>query len=335
VVRAVPRLDRERVRRLRQVLLMFLGAPLSHAWSTVVRSKRMLLVSGFVEMLVCLPPAAYVLRNVDAAAGRRVDALAIAQHFDPDFMADLRARTPSYDDDLTALCVASFVAFFFVRTFLSAGYVGLAASRRPSRLAHFVREGASTYWKFLRLAAAAGVAAYLLSIAAKPLLAQVEEWAKLRAEPTAIRYRLVTQLVVFAAFCLVAMIFDYARVGVRLHRRPGVFAEVGRAALFVLQHPASTIALLVLSLAIEMGAVLACGWLVQIADGGYFTTTAIVLVLVQFVVTLREAARLFHLAGAWQLRAGEAGEERKAPEVIAPEADRPDVLGSPLPWNTR
>jgi hypothetical protein len=314
---------------------MFLGAPLRHAWSTVARSKRMLLVAGFVETLVCLPPAIYVLRNVDAAAGRRVDALAIAQHYDPDFMADLRNRTPGYDENLTALCYASFVAFFFVRTFLSAGYVGLAANPRASRLSHFARDGAATYWKFLRLAVFAGVVAYLLSIAAKPLLAQVEDWAKLRAEPTAMRYRLVTQIVVFGAFCVVAMIFEYARVGVRLRRRPGVFAEVGRAALFVLQRPAATVALLLVSLVIEMGAVLACGWLVQIADGGYFTTTAIVLVLVQFVVTLREAARLFHVAGAWQLRAGAVGDERDAPEVVAPEEDRPDVLGAPLPWNTR
>jgi hypothetical protein len=131
------------------------------------------------------------------------------------------------------------------------------------------------------------------------------------------------------------MNIEYARVGVRLHRRPGVFAEAGRAALFVLQHPAATLSLFLVSLAIEMGAVLACGWLVQIADGGYFTTTAIVLVLVQFVVTLREAARLFHVAGAWQLRAGAAGDERVGPEVIVSEPDRPDVLGSPLPWNTR
>jgi len=314
---------------------MFLGASLRHAWSTVARSKRMLLAAGFVEMLVCLPPAAYVLRNVDAAAGRRVDSLAIAQHFDPDFMADLRSRTPSYDDNLTALCVASFVAFFFVRTFVTSGYVGIAATNRDPRLSQFAREAGATYWKFLRLALAAGAAAYLLSIAAKPLLSQVEDWAKLRAEPTAVRYRLVTQLVVFGAFCVVAMIFDYARVGVRLHRRPGVFAEVGRAALFVLQHPAGTLSLFLVSLAVEMGAVLACGWLVQIADGGYFTTTAIVLVLVQFVVTLREAARLFHVAGAWQLRSGAVGEERDAREVVAPESDRPDVLASQLPWNSR
>jgi hypothetical protein len=81
--------------------------------------------------------------------------------------------------------------------------------------------------------------------------------------------------------------------------------------------------------------VLACGWLVQIADGGYFTTSAIVLVLVQLVVTLREGARLFHIAGAWQIRSGEAGEELRRPEVIVPEPEAPDVLRTQLPWHTR
>ena len=61
----------------------------------------------------------------------------------------------------------------------------------------------------------------------------------------------------------------------------------------------------------------------------------IVLVVVQFVVTLREAARLFHVAGAWQIRSAEAGEERRAPEVIEPETPESDVLRSPLPWNVK
>jgi len=315
--------------------LIYVGESLRHAWTTVARSKRLLALVGFADLLVCLPPVLYVMRHVDAAAGRRLDALAIAQHFDPDFMADLRSRTPSYDDDVTTLCVASFALFFFLRAFVSATYVGAAAADRPLRLAQSAREGGANYWKFLRLAALAGIAAYLLSIAAKPLLKQVEDWAQMRSEPTAHRYRLVTQLVVFGVMSVVAMIFDYARVGVRVRRRPGVLAELGRAALFVLQHPGRTLTLFAVSLALEAGVVLACGWLVQVADGGYLTTTAIVLVLVQFVVTLREAARLFHLAGAWQLRSGDAGDERETPEVIVPESDAPDVLRSSLPWNSR
>ncbi len=314
---------------------MSLVEPLRHAWATVVRSKRALIWVGFVDLLVCLPPVVYVLRQVHDAAARRVDALAVARRFDADFMADLRNRTASYDDDLTALCLASFAIFFLVRPFVSAGYVGLAAMRRPARLSQFAREGGSNYWKFLRLAAAAAVVAYLFSIAAKPLASQVDEWAKARSEPTADRYKLVAQIVVFAAFCVASTVFDYARVGVRMRRRPGVFGELGSAALFVLQHPARTLTLFALSFALEIGAVLAGGFLVQVADGGYYVTSAIVLFVVQTVVTLREAARLFHVAGAWQLRAGEVGDEGRASEVVSPEPDAPDVLRSPLPWNTR
>ena len=315
---------------------MFLGQPLRHAWKTVRSSKRLLVAVGFLDFLVCLPPTLYVMRHVDGAASHRVDALDVAKRLDGDFMADLRGRAPGFDDDLALLCLASFVLFFFLRPFVIGSYVGAAASRRRAHFGRSAKEGGLVYWKFLRLACVAVVAAYLLSLAARPLLAQVDEWALLRAEPTANRYKLVTNFVViYGAFSIVAIIFEYARVGIRMNRRPGVFAELGRSALFVLQHPASTLGLYLVCLGIEMGAIFACGWLIQIADGGYFTTSIIVLVLVQAAVTMREAARLFHVAGAWQIRAMEAADERRIAAAVVPEREEADVLRTPLPWNLR
>ena len=311
---------------------MFLGEPLKHAWKTVRSSKRMLVAVGCVDMICCFPAVFYVLRQMHAAAAHRPDALQIAKSLSPDLMADLRT---GFDDNLDVLCLTSLVLFFLIRPFVVGAYVGLSATRRRLHFGQFAREGGSVYWKFLRLALVAVVAAYLLSIAVKPLLEQVEDWARLRTEPTASRYKIVTNAVVFAGFHLVAMIFDYARVGIRLARRPGVFAEIGRSALFVLQHPMQTLAIYAISLGLEIGAIAACGWLLQVADGGYLTTTAISLVLIQFVVTFREAARLFHLAGAWRIRASEAGEEGREAEVTSPEPEGGDVLAVPLPWNVR
>ena len=314
---------------------MFLGGPLRHAWRTVLSSKRMLVFVGLTDFLVCLPPTIYVLRQVGAAAAHRTDALDLAKRFDPDFFADLRAPESAFDENLTILVVASFVLYFVLRPFVLGAYVGLAATRRRVHLGYFAREGGALYWKFLRLAAVGGIAAYLLSIAAKPLLTQVTEWAASRSEPTANRYKLVTNLVVIGAFWVTSMVFEYARVGMRMSRRPGVLKELGRSALFVLQHPASTLAMLLVSLAFEFGVIAGFGWLIQVADGGYFTTSAIVLVLVQLVATLREAARLFHVAGAWQIRSAEAGDEGRDAAVVTPETDTPDVLRAPLPWNLR
>lgn len=315
---------------------MFLGNSLAHAWKTVRGSKRLLLLAGFVDLLVCLPPTIYVLREVQGASAHRVDALEIAKRFDGDFFAELRNRG-AFDDDLAALCAVSFVLFFFVRPFVVGGYAGLAASRRRAKFAHFAREGGASYWKFLRLAVVGAAACFLISLAAKPLLTQATEWTRLRPEPTKDRYLQITQALVLAALGVAAMIFDYARVGVRIERRPGVLAELGRSCLFVLQHPARTLTLFAVSLAFEFGVVFTFGWFVQLAEspGGYFTSSVIVLLLFQVVVTLREAARLFHLAGAWRLRADELGDERRAPEVIAPEPDAADVLRDPLPWNLR
>lgn len=316
---------------------MFLGEPLKHAWLTVRSSKRMLFAVGFLDLIVCLPPVLYVLRTVNASAGHRPDALQLAQQLSPDMMADLRAPGAGFDETLSVLCVSSLALFFLIRPFVVGAYVGLSATRRRAHFGQFAREGGSVYWKFLRLALVAVLAAYLLSIAVKPLLEQVDEWARLRTETTAYRYKIVTNAVVFGAFHVLAMIFDYTRVGIRIARRPGVFAEIGRSALFVLQHPLQTLAIYAISLGLEVGAIAACGWLIQVADlpGGYFTTTAVVLVRMQLVVTLREAARLFHIAGAWRIRASEAGYEDRESVAAVPEPEADDVLGVPLPWNVR
>jgi hypothetical protein len=314
---------------------MFLASAVSHAFRVVRNSKRLLVVAGFADLLVCLPAAMYVLHRVHAEAGQRVDALDLAKRYDPDFMADLRNHAPGLDDDLMWLTVGCLALFFMLRPLVVGAFVSLAATRRRMRLPEILRESASTYWKFLRLSVFELVAVFLLAIATKPLLAQVAEWAGLRSEPTANKYRLITNLVVYGAFCVVAIVFDYARVGVRVERRPGVLGELGRAALFVLQHPARTFALFVASLAMEVGVVYGLGYFVQIADGGYFTTSIVVLVLVQLVVTLREAARLFHVAGAWHVRSSEAGDEARAGQPIRPDEPDSDVLRSPLPWNVR
>jgi hypothetical protein len=314
---------------------MFLGPPLRHAWDVVSHSKRMLAMMGLLDFAICLPATLYVSQQVHAVAGRRLDALDLAKRYDADFVADLHGRGAGFEHATTTLVFATLAVFFLVRPFVVGAYVGLAASPRRTRFSHFAREGGAAYWKFLRLSVVALAAAWLVSIAAAPLLDEVAEWAKSRTEPTSNRYLLVTSVVVLAALHLVAMVFDYARVGVRLARRPGVLREIGRAALFVLQHPARTLTLYLLSIAIEAAVVLGLGWTVQLADGGYLTTSAIVLLLFQVVATLREATRLFHLAAAWQLRAGEEGDEEREPEVVVAEPEAPDVLRAQLPWNVR
>jgi hypothetical protein len=315
---------------------MFLGDPLLHAWRTVISSKKILVLVSFADLVVCAPAGIYVLRQVNGLAAHRADALELARRYDQDFMADLRSGASGFDANVTALVIASFVLFALLRPLVLGGYVGLAATNHKLRLGAFLREGGAVYWKFLRLAVLGGIAAWLLSLAAKPLITQVNSWAEARPEPTSNRYLLVTNVVLFAGFCLVSMVFEYARVGVRVERRPGIFAGIGRAAVFVLlKHPARTVTLFLVSFALECGAILGFARLVQVADGGYFATSAIVLVLVQILVLLREAARLFHVAGAWQLVATEAGEELEEPAVTAVALAESDVLRAPLPWHVR
>jgi hypothetical protein len=314
---------------------MMAAQALRHAWRTVRNSKRMLVWVGLVDLLVCLPAAVLYGGAVHAVAGRRADALELAQRFDPDFFADLRSRAPELDTSLAALALASLVVYFLVRPLVMGGFVGAAASGRRMHFAAFAREGGALYWKFLRLSFVAVVACYLLSIGAKPLLDKVAEWAVARSEATAHRYHLVTQVVVFGVFCLLAVVLDYTRVGMKLSRRPGVFREFGRSALFVLHHPGRTLSLFAVTFAAELAVLAGFGWLVRTVDGGYLTTSEIVLVVMQGVVTLREACRLAHVAGAWHIRAADAGEEPRERQVVVPEPPDSDLLRSSLPWNAR
>jgi hypothetical protein len=51
------------------------------------------------------------------------------------------------------------------------------------------------------------------------------------------------------------------------------------------------------------------------------------------LVALREACRLFHLAGAWRIR--EAEDRSLGSALRRPEGDVPDILDERLPWHAR
>lgn len=311
---------------------MLLADACRAGFGAVRRSKRLLACSALTTGLAGLPLAVFVARQVDAQGARRPDATEVARFLDPDFFADVRSANPSFDADAVALVVVSIVLAFAVRPLLWGGYAGIAATKKRLTFAKFVREGGNTYWKFLRISAVGLVLLFAVSVGLKPLLDTVERFAL--SEPTEIaarNARTVAQVIAFLALCVPAMIADYARVGVRMRRRPGVLAEFGRSAMFVFQHPFRTSGFYLIGLALEAAAIAAMVLLIRMADGAYVATSVVVLVLGQLLVALREATRLFHLAGAWTIR---EAEERPAPRRPAePESQGDDLLDKPLPWH--
>jgi hypothetical protein len=176
------------------------------------------------------------------------------------------------------------------------------------------------------------VTAYLLSLAASPLLDYIDDQAaNFRTEGPAETYRRITEAVVFAAFWVLGTILDYTRVGIRMHRRPGVLAELLRSAVFVMQHPVDTLGFSALSFGIEIAVIWGFALLLDAADGAYLITSVTILILVQVLVALREACRLFHHAGAWNIRRREEG-GGEAEEERADGLSRDDLLAD-LPWN--
>lgn len=301
-------------------------------WGAVRRSKRLLLCAALTTALISLPFGFWAGRAADVAGARRPDAKLVARSLDPDFFADVRAANPSFDADAAALVAAALVLMFFVKPLVTGGFVGIAATQKRLSFGKFVREGGNVYWKFLRISAVEVVVMLGLSLALKPLLTTFDDWAQGAPGEDAARSRTwAAEGLAFGALCAVAMVFDYARIGVRMRRRPGVLAEIGRAAMFVVQHPFRTTGFYFAGLLLEIAVCAPFFLLVRIADGGYVLSSGVVLLLGQGVVALREGARLFHLAGAWRIR--QAEELPQAPARRPDESDGQDLLGERLPWH--
>lgn len=302
-----------------------------HGFRAVRRSKRLVALVALVDTLICLAPALYVGRAVFQSVGYHVDATAVAKAPDMDFFGDLRAQTGGgLDDNLTILVVGSLLVFFVVRPLIMGGYVGIAAERRRLLFAEFVREGGALYWKFFRLALVGLAAMYLLSLAARPLLEYIDELAeRLQSETVVLNYRGTTELIVFAAYLAAATVLDYTRIGLRVRRQKGVFRELLRSLLFVLQHPLKVMGFAVFAFLLEVVVIAIAAQVFAAADGGYLITNAVIFVMLLVVVMLREAVRLFHLAGAWLIRAEEEGTEEDMQQAPAGERD----LLANLPWS--
>lgn len=311
---------------------MRFAEPWIAGWEAVRRSKRLIALSALTTGVVSLPFAIWFGRQVDASGARRLDATDAARAFDADFFADVRRAIPSFDADAAALVVAALALAFVVRPLVWGGYTGIAASRKRLRFSKFVREGGASYWKFMRLSMLGLVLLFAVSVALKPLLETFSTWAERAPSEDMARSRtLVGEALAFLALSAVPMVLDYARVGVRMRRRPGVLAELGRSALFVIQHPFRTAGFHVTVLVLEVLACLPVLLLVRISDGAYIGTSFIVLLLGQVAIAVREACRLFHVAGAWRIRAA-----AEAPALAPPPAgNTPDILDEPLPWHAR
>lgn len=311
---------------------MLLADAVRDGLRAVRRSKRLVTLVAFIDALVALPAAMYVYREIQGAGGLREDATELARTLQPDFLADVRRNSEGFDANLTALVGVAVVLFFLVQPLVRGGYVGIAAQRVRLPFGEFIRDGGAVYWKFVRVAVLGLVVCYGLSLAARPLLEYMADLAeRLDSEAAEVRYQRITEIVVFCAFLTVATILDYVRVGIRLYRRPGVVKEFLRSALFVLQHPLKTGGLALVALAFELAVVAAFVPVLRWADGAYVLTSVVVLLLVQVLVVLREAVRLFHLAGAWTIRVAAEGAGDEA--TLRREAREPDLLED-LPWHS-
>lgn len=301
-------------------------------FGAVRRSKRLLALVSLCNLLVALPAGLYVFSAVHGAASTRTDSLDLARGLDAGFLAELRSHHEvAFDSHLLALVVGAALVFFLVRPLVQGGYVMVASTGRRVRFGEFVRAGGMLYWKFLRLAVIALVTAVVLKLAAKPMLAQVRELSLAMDDvATGTTYIRVAESATLLLLVVAATVYDFTRVGMRMHRRRGVLTELGHSFLFALQRPVLTLGLALISIALEVGvlwgAAAVLGWM----DGGYLVTSLAILVVVQAMIAAREGCRLFVVAAAWRVRALEEAEPPPTP--VAKPWEGVDLFAD-LPWH--
>ncbi len=211
------------------------------------------------------------------------------------------------------------------------GSCAIASTDRRLPFGLWVREGGILYWKFLRLLCVGIVALWALSLAAKPFLEWIDDLAKARPDDaSAGRWNLTGHVAALSLLLLVKLVLDHTKVGMRIHRTPGVFRELLRSASFVLHHPFRCFGLFLIARAVDLAAIFLFAKLIQFADGAYIATSVVVAVLGLLLVAAREAAALFHIAAVFTLR-------REAARMPVPPAhgddQEPDLLDARLPWH--
>jgi hypothetical protein len=132
--------------------------------------------------------------------------------------------------------VAAAVAYLALWVFLAGGILDRYARRRPIGVHGFFSASGVFFFRFLRLAAIAGIAYALLFGTVHPLLLD-DLYADLTRNVTAERTAFVVRLGLYAVFALLLaachLVFDYAKVRAVVEDRRSIIGALGAAIRFL------------------------------------------------------------------------------------------------------
>jgi hypothetical protein len=223
-----------------------------------------------VTLLAALPLAVAMRGMIETHLGRSLRAEEVANGIDTDWWGEFTAQasglgttfTPSVIGFATTLdsisgvldarrpqaqVAGALVLYLVVWTFLSGGIIDRYARQRPTRAHGFFAAAGVFFWRFLRLAAIAGVIYWFLFTYVHPwLFDDLETWLTrdLDNERTAFFWRAALYLLFGYLLIKTVVLFDYARIRMVVEDRRSALGALAAAFGFLLRRRGRVSALL-------------------------------------------------------------------------------------------
>ena len=247
------------------------------------------------------------------------------------FAATLDNVSSVLDGTAETLPVALALALYLAGwAFISGGILDRYARQRRTRAHGFFAACGVYFFRFLRLAALAGVFYWWMFTYVHPWLFDetFPDWTRdIDVERTVFVVRLSLYLAFAAPLAFFNMIFDYAKIRAVVEDRRSMFGALVAAIRFVLRHPGSTVGLYVLNTATFV-VLLALWAVIAPGAGGAGVSVWLGFVLGQLYILARLLLKLHFLASQTALFQASLAHARytAAPEPVWPESPAAETI---------
>jgi hypothetical protein len=222
------------------------------------------------------------------------------------------------------------IAYLLLWTFLAGGIIDRYARQRPTRAHGFFAASGVFFFRFLRLAAAAGIVYVLLFVYVHDWLfdnAYTTATQDLDVERTAFLWRAVMYALFGALLVAISIVFDYAKIRAVVEDRRSMLGALAASIRFVKLHPARVLALYALN-SLMFLVVIALWALVAPNAGGAGVSMWLGFLLAQIYLAVRLFVKLHFLASQTALFQASLAHAAytAAPEPVWPESAAAELI---------
>ena len=327
-------------------------------WRRVADAPAVIVAVFTLTLAIALPLAMTLRDALQAHLGRSLVAAAAAEHVDYDWWQEFAAQASGLgstfapviigfaatldnlsrllDGQAEILPITSALALYLTGwAFISGGIIDRYARQRRTRTHGFFAASGVYFFRFLRLAAIAGLFYWWMFGAVHPWL--FDEWyprltRNVSIERDAFAIRALLYLAFGALLLLGNLLFDYVKVRAVVEDRRSMFAALTAALRFISNHPGRTFGLYALN-AVVFAVVLAIWAMIAPGAGGAGAAIWLGFAVAQMYVLVRLLLKLHFIASQTALFQASLAHARytAAPIPAWPESPLAEALSVPRP----